>query len=197
MKKFDVITMFATYPKCYLYRDTYAANNHIYLAVWSEEEGPISNITVNVDGINAYPTNYGCVDMNNFPEAEALITKLKIGKPTGRCIWSGMCMYPIYEFNMERINIMLGQKVYIVEFEIQKNRTTYFYNYYTLAANAKDACAIAKQNWEGKEHMFHIHAVKSTIQDSDLLSVKSWKSKQYTGKDSMDRFVCTDYRKWN
>lgn len=196
MKKFDVITRYATYPNCYLNLAEYADNNHIYLSVWSEEEGPISNLTVNVRGIEAYPKNFSCVDINNFPEADAVIRKLKIGKATERCIWSGMCMYPIYEFDMAKINAVMGRKVYVVEFDIQKNRTTYNYNYFTFAANANDACAIAKQNWEGKEHMFHVHAVKSTIQNPDWLSVKSWKNKEYVGKDSMGRFVCTDYRPW-
>lgn len=192
MKKFDVITRYATYPNCYLNQAEYADNNHIYLSVWSEEEGPISNLTVNVRGIEAYPKNFSCVDINNFPEADAVIRKLKIGKATERCIWSGMCMYPIYEFNMTKINEAMGKKVYIVEFEIHTNFYVESYCYFTYASNAKEACKNTKEAWRGADRLYNMHAVKSRVQNPEWLNVVDYRNKEHVGRDNMEHFTHTN-----
>ena len=103
MRKFTVSTPYASYEKCFLCVNKYSVNKHVALSVWNEEDGPIANITVNLDKIKTLPANFSAVDTNNAPWAEALIKRLGIGKPTGKFIGSGFCMYPVYEFDMERI----------------------------------------------------------------------------------------------
>lgn len=103
MKKFTVTTPYAEYKGCFLELNTYAVNKRPALSVWSEEDGPIANLTVNVRGIRNYAGDCSAVDVNNAPWAPALINKLQIGKPTGHYVTSGYCAYPVYKFDLERI----------------------------------------------------------------------------------------------
>ena len=104
MKTFDVQTRWATYPKCHLIVNNYSNNGHIALEIWSDEEGPIADITVNVAGIESMPENVSCIDVNNFPEVIDIIRQLKIGKILeGKFLRSGWCIYPMVEFNANNI----------------------------------------------------------------------------------------------
>jgi len=98
---FDVHTRYATYPDCSFSVNKYANNNHIAISIVSAE-GPISNLTVNIDRIEKYPEDCSCVDTNNFPEGTELIKKLSIGKPCG-ILSSGYCVYPVYKFDIEKV----------------------------------------------------------------------------------------------
>ena len=86
--------------------------------------------------------------------------------------------------------------IYIVTFDTQKNRTTYEHVFFTDAKNAKDAVQIAKDNWKRKEHQFHIHAVKSRLQDVQCLQVNTALSRTCTGSNCMNNFFCTDIIPW-
>lgn len=104
MKTFDVQTRWATYPNCYLTVNQYGNNGHIAVSIWSDEEGPIADITVNVAGIESMPKNVSAVDINNFPEGIDLVRQLKLGKiQEGKFLRSGFCVYPLVEFNMTNI----------------------------------------------------------------------------------------------
>ena len=107
MKTFDVVTMYATYKDCVLELNEYSNNGHVALSIFSPEEGPIASITVNTDGIALSPKNFSCVDRNNFPEGEHIISELGIGKPTGYTIRSGFVNYPEYEFDMDAIKALI------------------------------------------------------------------------------------------
>jgi len=110
MKTFNVQTSYATYPDCHLVVDAYQNNGHIALEIWSDEEGPITNLTVNIAGVESMPENVSCVDTNNFPEALAIIRQLKIGKPLeGKFLRSGWCIYPMVEFNLDSIRKYAGK----------------------------------------------------------------------------------------
>ena len=101
---FTVKTMYAEYPNCLLSVRRYANNNHIAISVYSPEEGPIADITVNIRGIeNQTDIDKSCVDTNNFPEATRLIRELGIGKYTSLELVSGWCAYPVYEFDMDKV----------------------------------------------------------------------------------------------
>ena len=100
---FEVSTPYSHVTDCVLVSDRYANNDHIALEIFSLEEGPFANLTVNLPDTKRMPENYGFVDVNNFPQAEAVIAKLGIGKPTGRIASSGFCFYPLYEFDPEKI----------------------------------------------------------------------------------------------
>ena len=106
---FDVKTRWATYPKCYLRIGKYANNDHVAISVWSAEEGPIADITVNIRGIENCLPDCSCVDVNNFPEATRIIKELGIGKYRGCELVSGWCAYPVYEFDMEKLNQYKGE----------------------------------------------------------------------------------------
>lgn len=103
MKTFDIKTRWGTTTDCVLSSGAYRNNNHVALSIFSLEDGPFANITVNVDRIEKYPKNFSCIDVNNFPEAGRVIADLGIGKPTDDVLFSGMCVYPVYEFDMEAI----------------------------------------------------------------------------------------------
>ena len=100
---FDFETRWGLQHGCTLRADRYANNNHIAISVWCED-GPYADLTVNLNSTSKWPDFYGFVDVNNFPEAEYLIKKLKIGKPVeGGFGFSGMCAYPLYRFNITKI----------------------------------------------------------------------------------------------
>lgn len=88
--------------------DRYRADNSIALQLWcmDEEYGyeePYGTLTVCLP--NEYKTNENCVflDTNNMRDAEEFIEKYGIGKATDMYGFSGFCMYPEYELDMERI----------------------------------------------------------------------------------------------
>ena len=100
---FNIETRWGIQRGCTLSVDRYANNNHIAISVWCED-GPYAGLTVNLDSTKTWPENYGFVDVNNFPDAEYLIKKLKIGKPVdGGFGISGFCAYPLYEFDLAKI----------------------------------------------------------------------------------------------
>lgn len=103
METFEVNTQWSHNPNCILTLGRYQNNDHIAVSVYSLDEGPFANITVNIDSTDSQPKNFGFVDTNNFPEAEAIIEKLKIGRKTGQYGASGFCMYPLYEFDEKAI----------------------------------------------------------------------------------------------
>ena len=103
MKTFTVKTRYASYENCVLVMDEYCDNDHIALMIFSETEGPIASITVNLASTDKCPKNYGYVDTNNFPEGEDIIEELGIGEDTGLIGFSGMCIYPLYKFDVEKI----------------------------------------------------------------------------------------------
>ena len=103
MKTFDVKTMWTEYPGCVLIQDSYANNGHIALSIFSPSEGPIADLTVNIREVSEFPKYCSCVDTNDFPEAEAVISQLRIGKPTGLFMNSGFCSYPLYVFDLKAL----------------------------------------------------------------------------------------------
>ena len=100
---FDFESRWGLQRGCTLSIGRYANNNHIAISVWCED-GPYANMTVNMNSTSLWPDFYGFVDVNNFPEAEYLIRKLKIGKPVeGEFGISGMCEYPLYRFYITEV----------------------------------------------------------------------------------------------
>lgn len=102
MKTFEIETAWSHYDNCTLSQSEYANNGHIALSVWCDD-GPLADLTVNLDTTKKYPKNYGYVDTNNFPTATMLIYRLGIGTWTGTTGQSGWCEYPLYEFDLEKI----------------------------------------------------------------------------------------------
>lgn len=95
-------------------------------------------------------------------------------------------------------------KIYVVTFDVKRtrDRRTNHYVYHCEAQNAKEAVVLAKEAWPklfGENpripHQFHLHAVKSRIQDPLFLRVVSWKSIPFNGKECLD-FICTGWTNW-
>lgn len=91
---------------------------------------------------------------------------------------------------------MKPNPIYIVTFEIHRNCQIQQWVYYCEAQNAKDACEIAKATWSLKSHMFHIHAVKSTKQDTKALCVRAWTGIEYKWLDVMGWHIMVDFKTW-
>lgn len=106
---FTVKTPYATYEGCHFSVNEYANNDHIAIEIWSDTDGPIADLTVNVNGINGTGSlDMSCVDTNNCPWATKLINELGIGRYTGCVMVSGFCEYPVYEFDRDSIEKYVG-----------------------------------------------------------------------------------------
>lgn len=62
---------------------------------------PVISLTVNLGEALAPDETY--LDTNNFPEAEEFIEKYNLGKPAGKTQHSGYCEYPLYKFDMKKL----------------------------------------------------------------------------------------------
>lgn len=88
------------------------------------------------------------------------------------------------------------EKIYIVTFEIHRNCQIIDYVYYCYAVNAKEACNYCKYYWKGDGHQFHVHAVKSRIQDAKLLKINNWKSQYIWGEDLIGKYWMLGSKTW-
>ena len=78
----------------------YTSNGTLAIRVMSNE-GPYAVLTVNVDTEGA-TDNRAYVDVNNCPWAERFIKDNGLGEPTGWSCLSGFCVYPLYQFDLEK-----------------------------------------------------------------------------------------------
>ncbi len=89
-------------------RETYRNNGNLALQLWCEDTEyggvePFATLTVNLG--KALPEkNQAFIDVNNNPWAPEFIEKYNLGRDTGRCGFSGYCVYPLYEMNLEEID---------------------------------------------------------------------------------------------
>lgn len=85
----------------------YADNGSLYVGLITNEEGypePWSNLTVNLAESSRCKPNCAYIDTNN--NGDSIILWLEdngFGEQTGRLAFSGFCIYPEFEFNMEEI----------------------------------------------------------------------------------------------
>jgi len=81
----------------------YIQGNNLAISMHDTETyEPFAKLTVNLrEGLKE---NQGYVDTNNCPWAIDFIKKYELGKPTGDVFRSGYCVYPLYEFDMEKLN---------------------------------------------------------------------------------------------
>lgn len=79
----------------------YHDNNLCISLIDTSDNCVYGNITVNLQPLNP---NMAAIDTNNIPEAEEFIKTYELGKDTGIRITSGFCTYPVYEFDMDKLN---------------------------------------------------------------------------------------------
>lgn len=106
---FTVTTRWGSLDDCVLSANRYADNNHLALSIFSISEGPVASLTVNLPNTKKYPENYAFLDINNFPEAEEVVSRLGIGQDTGRFGFSGFCVYPLWVFDLDAISALAEQ----------------------------------------------------------------------------------------
>ena len=86
---------------------SYANNGNLAISMIDWNDGyaePYASLTVNLgDRGDTLPMNQAYVDTNNLSGIEAWIQKTGIGKFTGHVKPSGFCVYPLYEFDLEKI----------------------------------------------------------------------------------------------
>lgn len=86
-------------------RRTYR-NGNLAIQLIDENDGsPVSTLTVNLgDGLNeVYGEGYAFVDTNNNPTGEQFIKDNKLGTPVGQTQCSGFCEYPLYCFDLNKL----------------------------------------------------------------------------------------------
>lgn len=92
--------------------------------------------------------------------------------------------------------------IYYVTFDTQRNRCTSEWIFHCEAKNALEAKETAKLLWAErghKEHMFHLYAKKSRIQDMDLLKVRQISCSAeitHTADGVMNHFIKRIDRPW-
>lgn len=99
MKKLICKTNFGAY-EVWFEISSYIENNNLAILM-NCNEGPFATLTVNLS--TKCTPNCAFVDTNNCPWAEEFIESNKLGKPTGRIEASGWCLYPEYEFSLDKV----------------------------------------------------------------------------------------------
>lgn len=79
---------------------TYSNNGNLAILLTSPTEGPFATLSVN---LHKLPEGYAYVDTNNCPWAEEFINEYKLGEPTGGSARSGYCIYPLYKFDLSKL----------------------------------------------------------------------------------------------
>lgn len=86
---------------------TYASYNNLYVGLISEGE-PYADIAVNLEPLTDPYTAF--VDTNNLPNINKFLTDNHIAEFLGPIQTSGCCAYPLYRFNPEIINKLMGRE---------------------------------------------------------------------------------------
>lgn len=84
----------------------YSNNDNLAIQLFCKEEGyfePYSTLTVNIHELEDKTEAY--VDVNNNPNILNWITANGIAIPTGETAISGYCEYPLYKFNLNKLNL--------------------------------------------------------------------------------------------
>lgn len=82
-------------------------NNILAIELLTMKKESYAVITVNLPDVLLFmdmPDNYSFVDVNNCPWAEDFIMEHELGIPTGEVLRSGYVVYPLYEFNLNKLN---------------------------------------------------------------------------------------------
>lgn len=101
MRTFDLTTDYETYKDCFFALNNYQMNESLAIDIWNYEDGPIARLTVCLGNVSNENSAY--IDTNNCSWAENFIKEMQLGKPTGKTCRSGFCVYPEYEFNIDKL----------------------------------------------------------------------------------------------
>ena len=65
---------------------------------------PYALLTVNLQESDENEKDEAYLDKNNLPYAETFVKEYGLATPTGRVAYSGFCRYPLYKFDLARLN---------------------------------------------------------------------------------------------
>ena len=102
MALLEIKTSFATYTDCFLKVDHYRADNALAVLLFSKTEGPIATLTVCLCD-NHLKENESYVDTNNCPWVVDFLEGKGIAKLSDKVRLSGYCVYPVMEFDLEKM----------------------------------------------------------------------------------------------
>lgn len=95
----------------YLKKNSYRDNGSLAIQVFDASDGgPFTVLTVNLEETPWCYTHakdkesVAFVDTNNNPWAEEFIKNNKLGEPIGRYGHSGFCSYPLYRFDLSKLD---------------------------------------------------------------------------------------------
>lgn len=86
-----------------LFSTKYVDNNSLAITAEEPDGMPFTTFTVNLEESRGLPANQAYLDTNNNPWAEQFLTENKLGKPVGCFAVSGFCLYPLWEFDLSKI----------------------------------------------------------------------------------------------
>ena len=104
LETFKLQTRFGTTEHVTLSVSSYLDNKSLYVGMMTADDDipePYGGVTVNLSG--TVPAYCAYIDVNNMPEAEEFLVKNGIAEFTGMTKGSGLCTYPLYRFNPERL----------------------------------------------------------------------------------------------
>lgn len=82
-------------------RTEYMNEGNLAISLECEDGEPYGMLTVNLRG--KLPEDMAYVDTNNIPDAEKFISENGLGTNTGITMVSGFCIYPLYRFNLDKL----------------------------------------------------------------------------------------------
>ncbi len=84
--------------------NSYVNNGNLFVGLVStDEEGdiePFGDVTVNISDLPPY---HAALDTNNMSGIESFVEREGLAQPSGECLRSGYCQYPVYEFDREAL----------------------------------------------------------------------------------------------
>lgn len=107
MQTMTFVSAYGSKHELVIQKTTYATNGRLALRlilVDGNYTAHYATLTVNLPQADHLDEDCAFVDTNNIPNADTLIRVYKLGKPTGRYVSSGFCLYPEYKFNMDEVN---------------------------------------------------------------------------------------------
>lgn len=80
-------------------RTQYGYNNNLAVMAYEDDGEPYGRLTVNIDKL---PNDEAALDTNNWKDAESVAKSLG-AVPTGKMLASGFCTYPVYKFDLSKL----------------------------------------------------------------------------------------------
>ena len=86
-----------------IYRSTYANNKTLAIFAYRKQELDFV-ITKNLPDVVTLGDDYQFIDTNNYPWLPDFIEQTKLGEPANITMPLGFCIYPLYRFNIDKID---------------------------------------------------------------------------------------------